>query len=461
MDILTTPAVFVALALVLFAGFLSIVLGALDLRRGLRPLVIALFALALPCLALFPSGGAAFGGMLALDGFTVVFAALFIALAIIVVLALEEPSPALLASVCLSTVGMVLASGARDILLLYLAIELSSAPLYALIAGRRTTANLEAATKYFIVSIVSSALLLLGVVLIAVPLGTTSVPGLIAAVASGVGPLALLGAAMFLAGLAFKIGIWPFNLWIPDVYTLAPAETAAFLAGASKKAAFAALLRVALLLSPLVADWTFAISVLAALTMTIPNLIALVQENPKRLVAYSIMTHSGYLLMGVATLSVAGYAAFTFHAIAHAFLAVGALLVIGVLAANKLNTVEELSGLGRRNPFLAASLTICLLGLAGMPLLSGFWSKLYLFTAAAQGGLLWLTALAIVNSAIALYYYFRIIRSIYGRENAGRTLLVRTPVLWAIGICVGLTLLMGLWPAPFVEAARWAVAALG
>jgi NADH-quinone oxidoreductase subunit N len=457
MTLLDTPAIVIALALVLLGVLASVGFGAADIKRGLRPLIIALFALAIAVFAFFPIGGSALSGMLAVDAFTAFFAILFLLVAIITILGLESPTPTALASVCLATVGMTLAAGARDLLLLYLAIELSSAPLYALLAAKRTARRLEAATKYFIVSIISSALLLLGVVLLAVPAGTTR----IASLASLSGPLALLGAGLFLAGLSFKLGVWPFNLWVPDVYELGPTEIAGFLAGASKKAAFAGLLRASIVLIPLFANWTLAIAILAALTMTIPNLIALAQEDTRRLVAYSSITHAGYLLMGVAVASTAGYAALSLHALAHATLVVGAFLCLGVFAANRLHKVEEYAGLARRSPYLAGALTLFLLGLAGMPLLSGFWSKLYLFTESARAGLVWLVVLGILNSVIALYYYFRIIRAMYDRDAAGRTILVRTTTLWAVALCLIVTLVIGLWPGPFLHAATVAAGALG
>ncbi len=455
------PAVLVAVGILLFTVLIVVLAASFGYRRGLRPIALALLAVALLSLPLFTSapGGIALNGMLATDLFTTLFAALFVAVAFTVILGLETPTPPMLASVLLATVGMTLAAGARDLLLLYLAIELSSAPLYALLAAKRTPRRLEAATKYFIVSILSSALLLLGIVLLAVPMGTTRIPALAGTIA--LGPLSLLGAGLFLAGLGFKLGVWPFNLWVPDVYELGPTEIAGFLAGASKKAAFAALLRASVVLIPLFADWTFALALLAALTMTIPNLIALAQEDTRRLVAYSIMTHAGYLLMGVAVATSAGYAALSLHAIAHAFLAVGAFLCVGVFAANRLHRVADLAGGARRSPYLAAALTLFLLGLAGMPILSGFWSKLYLFTESARVGLVWLVALAILNSVISLYYYFRIIRSLYGQENAGKTILVRTPTLWAVGICLIVTIVIGLWPGPFLELATVAAGMLG
>ena len=456
MTMLETPAVTVALALLLAGALASVLFGAAGIKRGLRPLIIALLALALPAFALFPIGGAAFNGMVSVDAFAAFFTVLFLIVSIVTILGLESPSPAALASVCLATVGMTLAASTRDLLMLYLAIELSSAPLYALLAAKRTPRRLESAMKYFVVSIVSSALLLLGVVLLAVPAGTTAIASL-----APFGPLALLGAGLFLAGLAFKLGIWPFSLWIPDVYELGPTEIAGFLAGASKKAAFAALLRASVVLIPLFADWTLAISVLAALTMTVPNLIALAQDDARRLVAYSSITHAGYLLMGVAVASTAGYAALSFHALAHATLAAGAFLCLGVFAANKLRRIDECAGVARRSPYLAGALTLFLLGLAGMPILSGFWSKLYLFVETARAGLVWLVVVAVVNSVIALYYYFRIIRAMYDRDAAGRTILVRTPTLWAVAICLIATLVIGLWPGPFLRLATIAAQALG
>lgn len=432
-----------------------VVVLALDLagkRRYMKHCTVAGMIIAL--LALFFFTPTTFS-VFRLDTFTLFFSLIFILVGLLVVLTSHESTFIYHGSIILSTLGMIFAASAGDVVLLYIGIELVTAPTYVLVAYHKTPQRMEAAVKYFVVSIVASALMLLGLVIMASLNGTTTMADMVL----GANPLMLLGIAAFIAGIGFKLGIFPFNFWIPDVYQGAPPEIAGLLAGSSKKAAYAGFLRIAVVIAAL-HNWQTIFIVLAALTMTIPNIIALLQTNVRRLLSYSIMSHAGFLLLGIAAATSFGYAALLFHAFTHAFMALGAFIVLGVFMSHHIEDLEQLKGLGWRNPLLGASLTVFLLSLAGIPLLSGFASKFYLFYAAADAGLLWLVALAILNSVLALYYYFRIIRALYAYPAGGHAFKLRPGTLVAVLLCLLLTIIAGVWPQPFIEFANAAVKAL-
>jgi F420H2 dehydrogenase subunit N len=408
--------------------------------------LLAFAALLLPSAAVSP--------LVHFDAFTIFFAIIGLAVTLLVIIASHEATAAYHGSLILSAIGMILAASANDLILLYISIELVTVPTYVLVAYHRTAKRMEAATKYFIVSIVASALLLLGLGMLA-SAGTTT----ISEMSFQATPYFLLGITAFIAGIGFKLGIFPFNFWIPDVYEGAPSAISGLLAGASKKAAYAAFLRVAVVIAAL-HNWSMIFAALAALSMTVPNIIALMQANARRMLAYSIMSHAGFLLLGIALATELGYAALLFHAFGHAFMVLGAFLVLGVFAAHNLETIDQLKGAGWRNPFLGFALTIFLLSLAGIPLLVGFASKFYLFYATIDAGYFWLAALAILNSVISLYYYFRIIRAMYAYPGGGQPFRMRPSMIAAIIICLVVIIAAGIYPAPFIRFAHAAVAAL-
>jgi F420H2 dehydrogenase subunit N len=450
MGSLPSPALSV---IILISTFVAVVLlDALHKRRHIKTAaIIGMVAALLPLLFLPASGTIA---LFRVDLFTLFFAVIALSIGALITISSQESTAAYNGSVILSVIGMVLAASADDLILLYLSIELVTAPTYVLVAYHKTTKRMEAATKYFIVGIVASALLLFGLALLA-SAGTTR----ISAISFSTEPLFLLGLVAVTAGLGFKLGIFPFNFWIPDVYQGAPAEIAGLLAGASKKAAYAAFLRIAVIFAAL-HSWPLLFAVLAALTMTIPNLIALLQTDVRRLLAYSIMSHAGFLLMGLAAATAFGYTGLLFHAFTHAFMALGAFLVLGMFMTHHIESIEQLKGMGWRNKFLGIALTIFLLSLAGIPLLAGFASKLYLFYATVDAGVVWLAVLAIVNSVISLYYYFRIIRAMYAYPSGGHAYRIRNGTLIAIIICLAVTIIAGVYPQPFIRFAELAVQAL-
>jgi F420H2 dehydrogenase subunit N len=421
-------------------------------RRHIKTTSVVGITLAL--LALFLPLAAPQIGLIKADAFTFIFSIIFLLVSGLVIFSSHEATAVYNGSIILSTIGMILAGATNDIILLYVSIELVTSPTYVLVAYTKTAQRMEAGVKYFVVGIVASAFMLLGLALICSTAGTTT----ISEMAFSRNPLFLLGVGAFLAGISFKLGVFPFNFWIPDVYQGAPSEITGLLAGASKKAAYAALLRMAVVISVL-QHWSLMFAILAGVTMSMASVAALLQTNARRLLAYSIMSQAGFLLLGIAVATPQGYAATILHSFTHAIMALGAFLVLDVFWHHA-ETLDELKGLGWRNPFLGASLTIFLLSLAGIPLLAGFVSKFYLVYATIEAGWLWLAILAILNSVIALYFYFKIIRALYAYSDSRRPANMRTGTMIAIAICVLLTIVIGVYPQPFIDLSVKAAGAL-
>jgi F420H2 dehydrogenase subunit N len=386
------------------------------------------------------------------DGISIIFSILFLCVSALVIISSKESSAVFSGGVLLSTLGMMLVAAADNALLLYISIELVTVPTYALVAFGKTARRMEAATKYFVVGIVASALLLLGLGLLVLASGTAT----LSAMRLSPSPFVLLGFVSLLAGLGFKLGIFPFNFWIPDVYSGAPSQVAGLLAAGSKKAAYAALLRLAIVFAA-VSAWSMVFAILAAVTMTFATIAAILQRDIRRLLAYSILSQAGFLLIGIAARTPTGYSATVFHAITHSFMALGAFLI---LQLPQQFTMESLRGFGRSNRLLGASMAIFLLSLAGIPLLSGFASKFYLLLAAADAGLLWLVLLAIINSVIALVFYFGVIRTMFAYPSVRSALHIPRGTLFAICICVAMTILLGVYPQPVLSLISSAVAKL-
>ena len=463
------PAPAASVLILLATIVLVLLLDVSGKRKYVRQVTLTGFISAFAALFFLPLTGTILP-MFKIDLFTFFFTALFLLIGLLVILASNESTAAYYASMILSVLGMIFASSANDVVLLFISIELVTAPTYVLVAYHKTYHRMKAAVKYFIVGIVSSALLLFGLALLVAMSGTTSISDMLSIVtainaSSGsslfLSPLFLLGIAAVIAGLGFKLSVFPFYFWVPDVYQGAPPEVAGFLAAASKKAAYAVLLRLAVVFVLVLKSWVLLFAILAALTMTIPNIIALTQYNVRRLLAYSILSHAGFLLMGVAIATKIGYSATLFHSFTHAFMTLGAFLILAVFHAHRQETIDQFKGLGWKNPLLGTGLTIFLLSLAGIPLLSGFASKVYLFYATIDAGLLWLAILAILNSALSLFYYFRIIKSLYSYDAQGAPYPLRRGMKIAILLCLLVTIVIGIYPDLFIRAAVLAAGALG
>ncbi|MFN0074702.1 MAG: NADH-quinone oxidoreductase subunit N [Chloroflexota bacterium] len=364
-----------------------------------------------------------FSGALTIDSYAIFFKILFLVAAALVLLAsetftdlVEQYEGEFYAALLFCTAGFMLMASSTELMSIYVSLELTSLSLAFLASwAKRDLRSSEAGLKFFVLSAMSSAILLFGMALLYGVSGATTLTGISNALSGGATSASLLALSMIIAGFGFKISAVPFQMWTPDVYEGAPTPVTAFLSVASKAAGFAVILRIlAVALPSLQADWSALMAVLAALTMTFGNLAALVQSNVKRLLAYSSIAHVGYMLMGPAVATQLGFSGVLYYLLAYTLTNVAAFTVIIMLSRYIPDEdLEYFSGLGRRAPLLAFTLSLALLSLAGLPPLVGFFSKLYLFWAVAERGLYWLLLLGVVNSAISLYYYTRVIRQMY------------------------------------------------
>lgn len=318
-----------------------------------------------------------------------------------------------LAVLLFNLAGMLLVPSARDAVAFYLALETATMPLFVLVAWRRDAAGAEAALKYFVVGALASALLLYGLGWLYGLTGTLDLGQMAARLPAT--PAAYLAVGLVLGGLGFKLTLAPLHTWAPQVYAAAPLPVAAWLGTASKAAAVAALVLVLYRVAgPHAAAWTPAVALLAALTMTVGNLGAVVQTNVLRLLAFSAVSQAGYLLVGLCGATQDGAAAVTYYLLVYVVTNLGAFAAAAVVVHH--TGSQELSafrGLSRRHPILALAMMLALFGLAGIPPLGGFAGKFFLFSVAAQADLHWLVAVAAVNSTVSLYYYLRIVRQMY------------------------------------------------
>jgi NADH-quinone oxidoreductase subunit N len=355
--------------------------------------------------------------------------------------------------VLLSTAGMVFLALANDLIVLFVALETMSVGVYVL-AGmlRGDLRSNEASMKYFLLGAFASGFLLYGVAFFYGATGSTRLDVIAHAIATRpIEPFVLLGIAFVLVGLGFKVALIPFQAWTPDVYEGAPTAVTAFMAVAVKAAAFAAFGRVFLAgLPELAGRWTVLLGVLAALTMTVGNVIAVSQRSVKRMLAYSSIAHAGYALLGLVADSPQGGAALLFYLAVYAFMNVGAFGVLIALGrrGEPRDRLDDLAGVGFRHPLLAACMTVFLLSLAGVPPMAGFVGKLFLFRAIVDSGHTALALIAVVNSTVSVYYYLGPIVQMYlGRERAPLAPLPARPWLVAcIAVALAGTLFLGVLP---------------
>ncbi len=373
--------------------------------------------------------------------------------------------------ILLSSIGMVIIAYSTDLVMLLVAWELMSLPTYAL-AGftKRDPISNEAAIKYFMFGALSSALIVLAIGLVYGITGTTNIGDSIRAMANldaDLVPVGLLAVALFIAGFGFKMGLVPFHMWLPDAYEGSPTTIGALLAAGTKKAGFAAALRVIVLgMFALNLDWTLTLAVVAVFTMTLGNLGALIQKSVPRILAYSSIAQAGYIMIGIALAPYSDQAlsGSLFHIINHAVMkSAGFIAASAVATALASYSLEKYRGLGRRMPITAIALSISLLALAGVPPLNGFWSKLVLFGAGINSGPLvewgpWLAIAGVLNSALSLGYYAWIMRKMYMEEGPDMSK-VKEPramvavLVFAMVFMVG----FGIWHAPLLDFASRAI----
>ncbi len=413
--------------------------------------------------------GVGFWGMVKVDSFSTFFHVVVTAITAVVILSSYEymevqqiRAGEYYGLILFGAVGMCLMSSAVELVLIFIALEISSISTYVLAGFRRRAAiSSESSLKYFLLGSFATAFFLYGVALMFGATGSTSIAVIgLALRASQIPMLAYAGVALMFVGLGFKVAAAPFHVWTPDVYEGAPAPVVGFMSTAPKAAVFAVLLRVMFEAN---APGRFGlIWVAAALSMTLGNVGALVQQNVKRLLAYSSIAHAGYLLVAFATLPANGIPAAMFYTASYAAMNVGAFAVVSHFAGagERRVTLDDYAGLGHRAPLLAATLTIFLLSLIGIPMTGGFFAKFYVFTAALQSNLVGLTIIGVLNSAVGAYYYLRIIVMMYMREGRDEAPVAPLPAALgaALAISVASTLYLGILPGRVLEyASRSAV----
>lgn len=373
--------------------------------------------------------------------------------------------------ILLASIGMVLIAYSTDLVMLFVAWELMSIPTYVLAGfNKKDPSSNEAAIKYFLFGALSSGIIIYGISIAYGLTGSTNIGDVIAGFSKlgpDMMPLALLAVGMFIAGFGFKIGLVPFHMWLPDTYEGSPPTIAGLLAAGTKKAGFAAALRVIIMGTiALNVDWAFALGIIAIITMTVGNLAAIMQKNLTRMLAYSSIGHAGYILIGlsVAPFSQIGIQASLFHILNHAVMKAAAFIAAaGIITTLAVSHIDKLRGLGKRMPITSLGLVISLLALAGVPPLNGFWSKLMLFGAAINAGSVahwapYLAVAGVLNSALSLAYYGWIIRKMYFEEGESDKR-VKEPksiiavMIFSIIFMVGI----GVYPDPIIEFAKSAV----
>ena len=380
------------------------------------------------------------------------------------------------ALIVFSVLGAVIMASAGELLTAYIGLELLSFSLYVLVGlSRNDKRTPEASTKYILLGAVSSGIFLYGLSILYGTLGTTAFREMdqtLFLLADH--PSVIMGFGMLLAGLAFKLAIVPFHIWAPDVYEGAPTPITAHISILAKAATFALVLRfLAEATQASYSSWQLSLAIVAALSMSVGSLVALVQTNIKRLMAYSSITQVGFITIGLASLASTNTTlidnqnaanAIILHIVGYSFSSLAAFMVITMVETKlAIESIKDYSGLAKRSPFLAMVLTASLLSLAGLPIFSGFITKFYLFTSAATADLIWLVAIAAIASLVSLYYYLGVIRYMYIGEvdsEVSKLSFHKSSLFTLLILFLGI-IVVGIYPGPIINAAESATSALG
>ncbi|HXG58626.1 MAG TPA: NADH-quinone oxidoreductase subunit N [Thermoanaerobaculia bacterium] len=445
-------------------------------KRSMLALLAVTFASVLVCSHLVEriDQTPAFAATFALDSFSVFFKLLFIAAVAMVVLLSDDflrearYSPweyhSLLAfALC----GMMFMASGVHLISIYVGLELMSLSSYILAGYYKNEAkSTEAAMKYFVLGAVSSAILLYGISVIYGVCGSLNLADISTALSTVLTNDALvLGILLLAAGLCFKIAAVPFHVWTPDVYEGSPTPITAFLSTASKAAAFAIFARIFYTgLHHFHLDWSNVIAVVAALSMIVGNVAAVTQNNVKRMLAYSSIGHAGYGLLGIVAMSTTGIGAVLIYTLVYVFANLGIWATVLMLRRHEYagEQVDDFAGLHLRAPFWAFAMVIFLLSLGGIPPTAGFIGKYYLFAAAVQAGFGWLAVIAVLTSALSMFYYLRLVVAMYLREGKEAEVAITPPLKLVGAVCLVATLLLGVLPTPLIhqveQAVRWTAA---
>jgi NADH-quinone oxidoreductase subunit N len=448
------------LILIVFGTVVMLAEPFVDQNSDRKQLGIIAFIGALLSIAasVYQTGYAGYGftGMIRVDTFSIFFHVLIGIITAVVILASFEylnvqkiKYGEYYGLILLGAVGQMLMSSAVELVLIFIALEISSIATYILAGFRRRAAiSIESSVKYFLLGSFATGFFLYGIALMFGATGSTSVYTIANTLRGNASALAYVGVALMIVGLGFKIASAPFHIWTPDVYEGAPAPVVALMSTGPKAAAFAVLLRV--LFATGAPGWFWLIWASAILSMSLGNIGALVQQNVKRMLAYSSIAHAGYLLVAFAAAKDFGISAAIFYTACYAAMNVGAFAVVSHLAnvGERYVTLDDYAGLGRRAPAQAAILTVFMLSLIGIPVTGGFLAKFYVFQAAMQSHLTGLVIVGVINSAIAAYYYLRVIVVMYMREAEKDVPVLRmSPALSvALVACLVATIYLGVLP---------------
>jgi NADH-quinone oxidoreductase subunit N len=424
----------------------------------------------------YGDSGPAFQNMIVVDGYGTFFRGLVLVVGMLCVLTsfsyLEQEDAQAgeyYALILFSLVGQCLLATSSNLIMVFIGLEISSIATYVLADFLRDDRrNNESALKYFLLGSFATGFLLYGIAWTYGLVGSTNLEEIRRVLEQGQTPtiLAGLAAALMFVGFGFKVSMAPFQMWAPDVYQGAAAPVSAFMSAGPKAAAFAVFFRVFMTsFRPMSGRWLWLVWGCALATMIIGNFAALLQTNVKRLLGYSSIAHAGYVLIALTAASQVGVAAAMFYLASYALMNIGAFAVVSHIAARneRYVKIDDLAGLGRREPATAALLAIFVFSLIGVPLTGGFFAKFYVFQAALNSHLVWLTVLGLINSAIAAYYYLKIIVAIYMREPGAATKELPAPsaslrlAIWASAVGV---LILGIFPSSLLSFASFSASAL-
>jgi NADH-quinone oxidoreductase subunit N len=419
--------------------------------------------------------GSAFHDVLRLDNYAIFFLFLFAAVAGTVILAsidfvkqMQDRAGEFYALILVVAVGAMLLAGGNDLIMIFIALETTSITQYALAGFLRDTRSSEAGIKYLLLGAISTATLLYGMALLFGLTGTTSLPGIADALTKAGDNLKaayLLAATLLVAGFGFKMAVFPFQMWVPDVYEGAPTPITAYLSVASKAAAFAVIMRiffVALAGTLITSEWAQLFAVIAAVSMTVGNIVAIQQTNIKRMFGYSSVAQAGNFVVGLAAVSAANghftiaASGVLFYIATYAFTNLGAFLaIIAIQNATGSEQIRDYAGMAKRSPWLAAVLAFCLISLTGLPPSAGFFAKIFIFNAAIQAKFVWLVVIAVLNTLISAVYYLNVVRVMYlGEAEITTKLRSGLPVRFGMTVAALGVLVFGVWPVPLLNAAQ-------
>lgn len=476
MDLIPAPEIdLISLAPVLVLSVFAMGVLLLDLFAGKNKsglVFVSLIGLLMAAISSFAKTGLpvhSFGGSYVVDHLSVCFTMIFcMSSALAILLSVEYNKRVKIkigeyySLILFCTVGMILLASSTDMIMIFLGIEIVSICLYVMAGIRRDDPKSnEASLKYFLLGAFATGFLLYGMTLLYGTTGTTKLVEIGRLLSTGEvsssQPLLMMGVVLLVIGFGFKVASVPFHMWAPDVYQGAPSAVTAFMAVGPKAAAFAAFYRVfAESFQALAPSWGMILSVVAVLTMFVGNLGAILQTNIKRLMAYSSISHVGYILIAIIAGNSLGSASLLFYMLTYTFMIFGTFGIIILMGREGEENLEleNYAGLGFRHPLLAMCMSIFLLSMGGMPPLAGFIAKFYIFQAALNEGYVILVVFAVLNSVISLYYYLKVIVYMYMKEPTSDLKVSMTPItVMVVVICVFATLELGLLPGPVISLA--------